>query len=953
MNQRNHCPDPHGRPPYGAVLPSAHEEMVLADGWRLFEAPLDSPADAGRLTEAGWTAEDVSPTGDAGGAPPAPMTVNLSVPACQQGHAVRLPCDVHVPLIEAGLIPEPLEALNTDACAWVEDRAWWFVNRFDVDAAFLDADRVMLSLDRMDTVAEIFLNDQPIGRHRNAFRPFSMDVLPLLRTGANCLKIRITAGHESVGETDLGPVKPFVCLEGDRSPRPDHPRGDWRRAGLRKPQYAYGWDWGPRLVTCGLGGPVRLVAERLLAIRSVHLRTLSLAWQPAETGMRRPASADLLVAVELDAFPLLSTCEAVLRIDLSHAGSTILSVEQPVCLRSGWNRLEVPVRVASPHLWWPNGMGAPDLHEAAITIDAHLPGPCRGTRFQQAVARQEGIRFGIRTVAVDESPVASSPAVEAGETERRFVLRINEEPVFCKGGNWIPSDSLYLRISDEKYQTLVEEAARSGYNMLRIWGGGFYETERFHDLCDAAGLLVWQDLMFACSAFPDHLAWFREECAAEITHQAIRLRNHPGLVLWSGNNEIHTAFDGWWEGSDILLPYGGMRIWNDIAPRLLHQFSPDTPYWNSSPYGGLRPGNPSSGDVHHWGECMMNPDMEKRIEPTEFDKVTAKFVSEYGYIGPCRRSSIERYHGGEPVVRDGPVWREHNNTFEKDTVLAGIRKHYLDPDELDLEAYLLYAGLCQGLMYGYSLEALRARPLCAGAIYWMYNDTWGETGWTTIDYYLQRKISFPFVRRAFAPVKLILRPGTEDAASLEKTMPADTGAGYVVIGINEADRPVTVRLAYGYVRFDGRHDPLPEREVCLPPRSRGVLFPFRAALPADAHGNGRVAVHPVAVDNTPPRMLPATAATGSFRAWKLPVPQLSIRQVERTASTCSFVVHSDVYAHAVHFGLDERIRLSDEYFDLLPGETRRIVVESAIPLLPDELPAPRFVLPEGMNRVMR
>ena len=721
-------------------LRASCREYLLDRNWRLFEAPIsDGPEMASAMMEPN-----------------------------REGYEVVLPCDVHVPLIAAGIIPEPLEALQTENCAWVEDRSWWFVNRFSLPDGFLEADKVTLSLDRMDTCADIFLNGHALGKHRNAFRPFEAEVLSALLPGENSLVVRLTAGHETVSEEELGFMIPFVCTEAERLTNPDLPRGDWRRVGLRKPQYVYGWDWGPRLATCGMGGPVKLVAERILSIRSVQMQTRSLEWLPKEqTAVPQAQAAHLRFDLEVDTFLHLSTCEADIQLDLKYRDDLVHSAREKVCLRSGWNSITLDMRLENPRLWWPNGMGDPDLYTAHLTVLAQLPGLAKGSQFLEAQVSHPPVRFGIRTVELDESllPVLpeESPGNMAEDTlsravksspERRFQLLVNGEPVFCKGGNWIPSDSLYLRISNEKYRTLIAEAVLSGYNMLRIWGGGFYETDLFHDLCDENGLLIWQDLMFACAAFPDHLEWFRQECAAEIEHQAKRLRNHPCLVLWSGNNEIHSAFDGWWEGSDELFPNGGMQVWNHIAPKLLHHLTPNIPYWNSSPYGGLRPGDPGSGDVHHWGECMMSPFMANRISPTAFDQVTAKFVSEYGYVGPCRLSSIEKYHGDVPVLRDGPVWREHNNTFEKHTVLAGIRKHYLDPDNLDMMAYLLYAGLCQGLMYGYSLEALRAKPHCAGAIYWMYNDTWGETGWTTIDYYLQRKVSFPFVRRAFAPVKL-------------------------------------------------------------------------------------------------------------------------------------------------------------------------------------------------------
>ena len=893
-------------------------EFALTTGWKLFEESLDTGPEC---------AGEVPTNPDA-------------------GFAVTLPCDVHVPLIVAGLIPEPLEGLNAAECGWVEDRSWWFVNAFEMSPSFLDADRVLLSMEMIDTCADFFLNGHFLGHHRNAFRPFEMDVLPWLVSGENVLKIRLTAGHDTVDEAELVFIKPFVCTEAaaDRGTR-----GDWRRVGLRKPQYAYGWDWGPRLVTCGIGGPARLISERLLTICSVHAQTLSLTWKArlepdgqVENVLRHdPAlsviSAHLRFDLEIETFLPISTCEADVRVLVLRNGNPVRTLQVRACLHSGWNEVRLETELDDPALWWPNGMGHPDLYTIQAEATATLPAIAKGSRFTTATARHPAFRFGIRTIAVDESLLE--------EPERRFTLLVNDEPVFCKGGNWIPSDSLYLRIPDGKYRTLVEEAARSGYNTLRVWGGGFYEKSLFYDLCDESGLLVWQDLMFACAAFPDHLPWFREEVAAEIDFQATRLRNHPCLVMWSGNNEIHAAFDGWWEGSDVLLPYGGMQIWNHIAPKILHQRTPGIPYWNSSPYGGLRPGDPASGDVHHWGDCMMNPKMEKRIAPTEFDKVTAKFVSEYGYVGPCRASSIERYHGGMPVVRDGAVWQEHNNTFEKDTVLAGIRKHYRDTDNLSMEEYLLYAGLCQGLMYGYSLEALRANLHCGGAIYWMYNDTWGETGWTTLDYYLTRKVSFPYVRRAFAPVKLIVR----------KRMDAE-GNTFAVIGINETPDDVHATVEYGFCRFDGQSGKLPAREILIPARSRSILFSFETNPSGGISDlvTGLIVVRPISQPVVSPEMvsanpskspstsvpllLPATESSGDFRGWQLPPATLVIDDWVRNGDHPGFTIQSDTYAHAVHFNLDERVLLTDEYFDLLPGESRRVYIEGGSPFLPPDPP---------------
>lgn len=234
-------------------------------------------------------------------------------------------------------------------------------------------------------------------------------------------------------------------------------------------------------------------------------------------------------------------------------------------------------------------------------------------------------------------------------------------------------------------------------------------------------------------------------------------------------------------------------------------------YWNSSPFGGEHPNNNDTGDAHIWMYHMMNPDMEKRITPEEYDKVTSKFVSEYGYIGPCCKSSIIKYHGGESPDRKSEIWKMHINAFEKDTVAAGIARHYTDSGKLDIDSYILYAGLCQGIIYGYSLESIRFKENCGGSLFWMYNDTWGEVGWTIIDYYLKRKPSYYFVKRAFAPIKLIMR---EEDGIIK------------VMGINETSRQVSFDAEYGYISFNGQSKDYRNTALILEPFSKYIVFEF-------------------------------------------------------------------------------------------------------------------------------
>ncbi|MDO8686486.1 MAG: beta-mannosidase, partial [Clostridiales bacterium] len=383
-----------------------------------------------------------------------------------------------------------------------------------------------------------------------------------------------------------------------------------------------------------------------------------------------------------------STCDIKVLVEIFDCDDSVLRLEKNVVLCSGINYIDFNGVIRDAKLWWPNGMGEPFLYDVKVSVDS-------GSK----VTSYPGFKFGLRTLKINQDKLSWD--------EKLFAIEINGVRTFCKGANWIPADSVYARVTEQKYDILLEEAKEANFNMLRIWGGGIYERDVFYEKCDEYGIMIWQDFMFACSAVPDSLEWFRDEVKKEMDFQTRKLRNHPSLVLWCGNNENYQSADSWFREGDKYRYFGGSICYNLIAPTVVRHNCPEIPYWNGSPYGGEFALSDKMGDKHHWGECTMNPDMEKRITPEEYDSVTAKFVSEYGYIGPCCKSTIEKYHAGMPVDIDGRIWKLHNNTFEKDTVAAGVEKHYIDPLGIDLNTYILYAGLCQGLMYGYSLEALR------------------------------------------------------------------------------------------------------------------------------------------------------------------------------------------------------------------------------------------------------
>ncbi len=777
-----------------------------------------------------------------------------------------VPGDIHQGITAAGWIKEPLDGLNSFDSRWTEDRSWWFRKTFTVPADWLAMDRVELELNGLDSNAYIYLNGTLVGRHMSAFYPFVADVKTNLKAdGENVLVVRLTAGVDQIAEADIKSMNRLAGTE-EYNGRPE--RGEPKRIFVRKPQYSFGWDWSPRVATTAIAGDVKIRAFNTARIQDVYVR-------PEKEG--NAVWLNVTVTVEFEHYYKSGSGEVKLTIT-DPAGAAIKAGQKGL-LRAGLTYFDFRLAVKKPQLWWPNGLGEQPLY----TVQAELTAGKEKSAYPK-------FQFGIRFVELD--------------TKDKFAFIINGKKVFCKGANWIPADTIYARVSDERYDRLVLEAKQANFNMLRIWGGGLYERKAFYEACDKYGIMIFHDFMFACAAYPDHLEWFRELVRREAEYQTVRLRNHPSIVLWSGNNECTQGMGEWFNGDSK----GGAYVYNYILPEVVRRNCEGIPYWNGSPYGGEKPNDPNVGDRHHWSDCMMNPEMEKRITPEEYDKCTALFVSEYGYIGAPPKETVVKYLDGAPFERQGKVWQHHNNTFEKNTVDAGIKKHYADPANISIDDYFLYSGLCQGLMYGYSLESHRFRPECHGGLFWMYEDCWGEVGWTIIDYYLRRKTAWYFVKRAFAPVRLILR---EKKGSIQVTMANDT------------QKPLKGVVEFGRMSFDGKNKKLAGKPFTCPAGERKCIATFKRDK-ADPTSNLWIA----RVKNNAD-ILPAIFRATDFRQLKMIKPSLTAKVSKLGKGQWKVTVASDVFAHAVCLNLPQGAVPEDNYFDLLPGQERVVSVAYA------------------------
>lgn len=823
----------------------------------------------------------------------APMKWNkdfLSVVMNQEDgwYDCELPVDVRMPLLEKGVIKEPLKADYCFESEWIESKSWWFVKTFSGKDISFDNDIIELVMEGLDSRSDIFVNGHYIGTHRSVHYPFVFDVKEFLLPGKNTIAARMTSGLEEIREYDVADIDYVVSTEAkhDRDER-----GDKRRAFVRRPQYTCGWDWGPKVTTIGITGNVQLRGYKNIAIRDVAIETKKIYCGPDNK------DALLKVSVNVEDLNLIASKVCDLKIVFEKNEKKVSKVEvRNQLLTSGSNYIETEMVIPDVQLWWPNGMGEQPQYNVKISV------VCDDDKNEEIWPE---FRYGIRTLELDTSPLKGD--------NRKFEFIVNGVPVFCKGGDWIPNDFIYARVPEKKYRVLIDEAIEANFNMFRVWGGGLYERDLFYELCDEKGILIWQDFMFGCATYPDHQEWFKSLMRYEIDHQTKRLRNHCCMGVLCGTNEVHWIYNpidnpDEWSGFDFTHnePHG-LYTANILAKEIVRINCPGIPYWNSSPYGGkTTPNEDTVGDIHWWRNGFMSLKMEERIEAKDYDSIQAKFVTEYGYVGPCCLESTEEYMDGQPMDRKGNMWGHHTNTFEKGTVERAIAKNYVDnPEKLSIEEYILYGGMVQSLMYGYSLEALRFKQQCYGGIFWMYNDAWGEVGWTIIDYYLRRKIPYYGVKRALAHRKFTMRVVNGEV---------------VIQGLNDTAENVLVKGRFGYVSYDGKTDKRREVEFELKPYSRDYVLTEELSNDNLQTGTYMLYIDSDEIDNIWLR-------TEDNRNMKYEKSEVRIVSCEDFGDNKKITVSADGYVHGVYIKGD--LDCDDNYFDLLPGEIKTVMVKNA------------------------
>ena len=795
----------------------------------------------------------------------------------------QVPGEIHLDLMKAGQMPEPTLGTNMPHCRWPETKSWWYRTTLEVREDFLRHERQQLVFDGLDLYAQVFVNGHGVGEAADAFVPAVFDLQGRLHAGKNELVVRLTAGSE-LAPDDSGPDQgqrphkptfgkiPNPAREGD----PYGHRVWYGRKWLRKPPFAYGWDWIDALPNIGIWRNVRLEGRSHAVLDDIRLDTRLQDGQ---------ASLEMEAVVE-NLHPWTErACE--LRLDIqSPDGGPVLQRRYSLDVPPGRMPVRDMIPVPNPRLWWPNGLGDQPLYQVTARVLDRAGRICDARHFC----------IGLRTIAIDRKRLAEGS---------RFCVRVNGQDVFCRGGNLGPHDVIPARIGAAKYQALVSEARNAHMTIFRINGCSFFKDPAFYEACDRAGILIWHDFMMACTTYPEEDRNFRAAVSAE-TESAVRLlRHHPSIALWCGNNECTWGLDAWWNPNKAQpLELGGRIFYNQIFPDLCRRLDPRRPYWPGSPCGGQEPNSELSGDCHWWEPAFTSSDLNRRIRHEVFDECRARFVSEYGVIGPCHLDSLRTFLTPEEMKPGTPAWRTHTNQFEGNTLAAAIRLHYADPEKLTVPEYVVYGQMFQAFLHGHAMEALRFRkrdPVndCEGALIWSYSDCWGEIGWSLLDYYLRRKPSYYWVRRACAPVKVIVRKRTDRL---------------VTRVVNDTMHPVQATVELGWWRLDGTQKDVQVRSIKV--EANGMQEITAAKLPQPKERDPRQWLYGAVLRGKEGR-----AVDQSIWLFE-PYRQLALKtgpiKVVRVSDRC-LEVSCPTFAHAVHLEDHGRERISDNWFDLLPG----------------------------------
>ena len=618
-----------------------------------------------------------------------------SMTAGGKSYPCAVPCSLYDTLYRAGAIPDPYFGENEYALTALSDQDITLERELELPDELLSAQRVFLTFEGVDTLAEISLDGHVLGRTDNMHRVWEYDITDVARPGRLRLRVALFSPTRWIAARQA--ERPLWGVESTMAGYPH----------LRKAHYMFGWDWGPKLPDMGLWRDVSLRGCTGGRIRGVYYR-------------QRHTQGKVVLTCEADIESWTDGLSA--RLDITAPDGAVLTAP----LTAG--RAEVVIE--RPALWWVRGLGAQPLYH------------CRVSLTQDGVELDSHERhIGLRTLTVSQ---------EEDAWGREFCFVNNGVKVFAMGANYIPEDQLLPRCTPERTVRMLEDCERANFNFIRVWGGGIYPDETFYNWCDAHGMIVWQDFMFACSAYRLTDA-FEATVRQEVIDNILRLRNHPSLGLWCGNNEIESAWAGWGLPKDEEAKADYLRLFEDVIPGLLAAYDPETFYWPSSPSsgGGFRdPSSNQAGDMHYWAVWHS-------FKPIEaFRAFHYRFCSEYGFESVPDLRTVRAFAGPGRLDLCSPVMEAHQKcTQGNEKIMFYLAQMVGYPESFERLVYC--SQLVQAECIRSNVEHMRrARGRCMGSAYWQVNDSNPVISWSSLDYFGRWKALHYAARRFYAPVLL-------------------------------------------------------------------------------------------------------------------------------------------------------------------------------------------------------
>ena len=763
--------------------------------------------------------------------------------------ACAIPGDVHSALLALGRIPDPMVGRNEAAVQWVGEAAWQISRSFTLAPGAAAGRWAVLELEFVDTFAEVVLNGTSVARLESSFIRHRIDVTDALVEGVNSLSIRFSpAGAEATARAARQPFPIPWSVNNNKVPDLNM---------IRKAQCHGGWDWGPVLMVTGIYAEPILHLYEAARIESVQIRQRHAAdgcvTAIAEVELAAPGAARVPLRFSLD----------------GHEVSTVVAIE------NGATKAVLELEIGKPALWWPAGHGAQPLFDAVVSI----PG--------DSVTR----RIGFRTLEV---------VTEKDEAGASMIFRVNGIDIFAKGANWIPADALPAKITPGRIRALLEAAVEANMNMIRVWGGGFYEFDAFYDLCDELGLLVWQDMMFSCSQYPS-TPEFLAGVDAELRYQIKRLSSRPSIALWCGDNEVVGSLT-WYELSRnnrdrYLVNYDRL---NRVIDRAVIETDPDRRFWPSSPCNGdLDYGDAwhddGSGDMHFWDVWHSNKNFE------HYYTVKPRFCSEFGFQSFPSMTGIRAF--AEPVSWNAtaPVMEFHQRDLAGNSrIIDTMARYFRVPSGFEPFVYL--SQLQQALAIETAVRYWRSmKPHSMGALYWQLNDVWPAVSWSSIDHTLAWKTLHYHAKRFFAPVALA--PRIEDGV-------------LTLRAVNDRHQPVRPAVRIRTLMLDGSLVSERIAEAHLPPDRAVDVVAIEAPKVDD-----RVHVIDALVDGVVDPAMQVVVFPDVPKRFDLPVASVTITK----SGEGRFTLASDAPAFYVRAEApDSPGHFDDASFLLLPGEPRTV-----------------------------